>query len=230
LLSEKDLDLQSRLEQGWFRQQLIKLKMATIIESSYYLVLDADVICCKPVSYAQLIPDGRALLTRAQKTTQPDWWKWAGHLLGTPPRIWKFGLKSWKPSFRTSGMGMGVTPGILSTRHTLDLIDYLQDLWRLPLGELLSDHRFTEYTLYYLYLEMNGLVDQVHQSNFPVRCSGSGANTWHKEQFEQWNVDRLFTDLIQPGFFTVCQSNTVIPAEAVWRKVSCFLDNHEESV
>ena len=225
VLPEADLDLQTRLEKGWFRQQLIKLKMATKVESPFFLVLDADVICCKPVSYTQLIPNGRALLTRSRKTVQPDWWKWSAELLRTPPKIWTYDLNIWKLKIRTPGPGMGVTPAILSTTHTLELIDCLQTLWHRPLGELLNDHRFTEYTLYYLFLEMNGLVDRVHQTDLPVRCSGKGTNVYNVNDVENWNVDRLFTDMSQPGFFTVFQSNAAISPEIVWEKIRPYLGN-----
>jgi hypothetical protein len=228
LVPERELNLQTHLSPGWFRQQLIKLKIATKIESTYYLVLDADNICCKAVAYDQLIPNGRALMTRVEKQAHRDWWKWSAKLLGTRPGLWRTALRLWKPRIRTSPKGMDVTPAILSTSSTLNLIDYLQRRWQLPLGEILSDHRFTEYTLYYLFLEMNGLVHQLHQTDAPVSCIGKGMNVWAVNEFEDWNVQRLFSDPAQLGFFTVCQSNTGISPEAVWQKIRPYVANQRE--
>ena len=36
---------------GWYKQQLIKLAIAERIETDFYLTLDSDVICIKPVFF-----------------------------------------------------------------------------------------------------------------------------------------------------------------------------------
>lgn len=46
---------------GWFKQQLIKMAIAEKIETDFYLTLDADVICVKPVIFSDLVKDGLAV-------------------------------------------------------------------------------------------------------------------------------------------------------------------------
>ena len=45
---------------GWEAQQLVKLAMADRVDSDFYLTLDADVICTRPVALDRIIRDGRA--------------------------------------------------------------------------------------------------------------------------------------------------------------------------
>ena len=66
---------------------------------------------------------------------------------------------------------------------------------------------------------MRELVDSVHCRDRPISCRGARANVWYADQFEAWDTDRLFNDTEQPGFFTVCQSTTGIPAERIWERV-----------
>jgi len=49
--------------QGWYLQQLIKLAIAEHIKTDFYLTLDADVICVKPVYFSDLVKDGCAVYT-----------------------------------------------------------------------------------------------------------------------------------------------------------------------
>ena len=45
---------------GWNKQQVIKLAAAEIVETDFYLTLDADIICVRPTSFSDLVKDGRA--------------------------------------------------------------------------------------------------------------------------------------------------------------------------
>jgi hypothetical protein len=40
---------------GWFVQQLVKLSIARIVSSPFYLTLDADVMCVRHTEYTDLV-------------------------------------------------------------------------------------------------------------------------------------------------------------------------------
>ena len=40
---------------GWYKQQVLKLAVAKLVKTKFYLVVDADVFCTKPMTYNSLI-------------------------------------------------------------------------------------------------------------------------------------------------------------------------------
>ncbi len=60
---------------GWRKQQLLKIAIANLVENEFYLTLDADVICLKPLDESKLIINGKALLQYEQRAQHPKWWK-----------------------------------------------------------------------------------------------------------------------------------------------------------
>ena len=58
---------------GWNKQQLIKLAAAEIVETDFYLTLDADIICVRPTGFSDLVKDGRSgcfRLSRLEKSAE----------------------------------------------------------------------------------------------------------------------------------------------------------------
>jgi alpha-N-acetylglucosamine transferase len=66
---------------GWRKQQLLKIAIANLVENEFYLTLDADVICLKPLDESKLIIDGKALLQYEQRAQHPKWWKSSARIL-----------------------------------------------------------------------------------------------------------------------------------------------------
>ena len=60
---------------GWYRQQLIKLAAANLVNTEFFLTLDADVILCKPLRLENLVRSGRALLHPADRHKHTNWWE-----------------------------------------------------------------------------------------------------------------------------------------------------------
>ena len=56
---------------GWFRQQLIKLGIADIITSDFYLSLDADCICVRSVDHAVLVQNGKGFVKYIANASHP---------------------------------------------------------------------------------------------------------------------------------------------------------------
>src|SRR4051812_23062843 len=68
---------------GWLRQQLVKLAMADRVETPFYVVLDADVICLRPVTVDEFIVGGRAVCT-TYPMVDGDWYAQSAQILSLP--------------------------------------------------------------------------------------------------------------------------------------------------
>jgi hypothetical protein len=180
---------------GWFVQQLVKLAIAKHVATDFYLTLDADVVCARRFTVDELIRDGRAVSNRREGPRfEPDWYDWAARVLGLPG----------------SRFVHGVTPAMLSRTAVIDLQGYLGEragrgrTWR---RYLLDSVPWTEYVLYFTWLEAEGRYDEFH---FP---GGHGADTiygnslWLPEQdLASWDAEKAFGGGV-PYQFVVIQSN-----------------------
>src|ERR1700730_3371604 len=84
---------------------------------------------------------------------------------------------------------------------------------------------WTEYALYYLCAEQQGMLPEFHAvpgSGAPKRLMCPSA-VWSKFQFEGWNVEECF-DPAAAGFFTLVQSNTRIPPETIRQRLAGHLE------
>lgn len=68
---------------GWFQQ----LALANMIETPFYLALDADMICVRKTHVNELLVDDRAPISFYERIppSQEPWYRWAGDLLGSDP-------------------------------------------------------------------------------------------------------------------------------------------------
>ncbi len=225
-----------RKTSGWYKQQLVKIAIAEKIETNYYLTLDADVICTKSVYFSDLVKEGRAVCQITEKDVWPDWYKWAERVLVL------------KPS--RLGVLHNVTPTVLSKPAMLKLHEYLSHLFhtvdislnkqdlKLFLLRLMSknimrkyaDWRmylllrlpWTEYSLYYTFLESMNLFEKYHVQVEDAIYSVD-KSIWYRDDFLNWNTEQSFNNNVDNSFFTVVQSSTGITADAVWEKVSPYL-------
>jgi hypothetical protein len=183
---------------GWMVQQLLKLSMARHVSTPFYLTLDADVVCVKPVHYETLIRDNRAIARVSEQDPQARpasinaaWYRMSAEFLGLP------GAK------RTHG----VTPIMLSSEAVLRLFGFLEarssGKRKRAEHQLLKDLAWTEYTLYYTYLEHFALLETYH---LPVPHDISGNGIWQRWNPDLWNPAQSFGSQDQ-FWFSVLQSN-----------------------
>jgi hypothetical protein len=195
---------------GWYRQQLVKLAAADIVGSDFYLTLDADVICTRPTTAADLVRRGRGICDGRRLGRHPDWHEWVERVLGIESRQTEH----------------GVTPAVLSRDCVHALARHLEerseaagrpDTWR---GYLMRSTPWTEYALYTTYLEHAGLYDRYH-----LRV-GSGAMygncVWSSEQYAGWDPAASF-DPDARFRFSVVQSTAGVPAEELAVRLQPFL-------
>ena len=212
---------------GWRKQQLLKIAIANLVENEFYLTLDADVICLKPLDESKLIIDGKALLQYEQRAQHPKWWKSSARILNMSPDV---GPKE---------LGMTVTPALMSRTLSQKL---MQELSPNKVGEnwvdaLCSLHdpanpknwwigrflklKWTEYSLYYLCAMKLGLLEQYHIIAGTAQTPAL-LLIHDSHPYESWNIAGSF-DLANPGLFCVVGSKTRLPPKEVWLKVAPFI-------
>lgn len=204
--------------------QLIKLAMAAIVRTPFYLTLDSDVICLRTVRHSDLIKNGRAIHKRFERDIHADWYRWAERVLG----------------LRRSGFTHGVTPAILNRDAVMKLHEYLEGrvntLLRAvsralplpsPLAQLASSWRsylirkrpWTEYCLYATFLEAMNLYEAYH-----VPCDEYAIYShcvWTTKDFEDWDPRKTLNE--DNSYFSIVQSTAAIPPRLVAEKVASFI-------
>ena len=106
---------------GYILQMSIKLLIAKLVDTPFYMTLDADVIMLRNFAYRDIVfienndvddDDGcddeywenpRALFHNEGREVHPHWWEGSERLMGV------------EPSADRSFLGFGVTPALLST-------------------------------------------------------------------------------------------------------------------
>lgn len=194
---------------GWFIQQLVKLSIARVVSTPFYLTLDADVICVKRVGIRDLVRDGRgiAVVYRSDSDVHGGWYWWTEKVLGFP----------------RSGRTRGVTPALLSVEGVGQLCKFLQarvaHKGMTCEAYLLKKLPWTEYTLYYSFLEHMGLFDAYH---FAAESALYENSVWHAKDFPGWDPQKSFHS--ERGFlFSVLQNDAVPSVDELVARIGPYL-------
>lgn len=206
---------------GWYRQQLVKLAAADWVQSACYLTLDADVIATRSVCLDALCVGGRAPCYIDHADLHPRWYRAARALLDMRlPR---------------AGISHNVTPCILQAEAVRGLCQHLTRRWQRRdfcaglrglkqrvawwraaaagggagrgwVQLLAASAPWSEYSLYYSFLEASGQFERHHHEArhalYEVERS-----VWFAEQFDSLQPQLLFAG-DGPPYFVVVQSNT----------------------
>ncbi len=218
---------------GWYRQQLIKLAIAEHVTSPAYLTLDADVICTRPFSVADLAP-AKVPYFVIQENSHPDWYRQSAATLG---------MKSIR-----KGILHNVTPAVLVRDAVFEIRDYFERrplsltlrglrqavvLARASLGKkpelarwrlmLAAGFPWTEYALYYTFLEATGHIGRYHvEAEQPIYDIERSCWQKDKRNFSEWDPEACFEGE-GPPWFVIVQSNTRIDPERVWEKLQRYV-------
>ncbi len=201
---------------NWHRQQIIKLFCAELVKNDFFLVLDPDIFAVKPVKYADVVIDGRAIVEADQREWHADWWRDSADLLGVDPHLER--------------PGIGVTPAILSRDACRGLTQFIERRHQQSWYEVLLSRymtQWTEYTLYNLYLEHTGEFSKYHalpaELGLAQRLhSPAPWGVWKAGDYEHLDAAALFSQR-NPGLFTVVQSNVGVTPQRIARDVAAFL-------
>lgn len=200
---------------NWHRQQIIKLCASELIQTEYFLVFDPDVFATRPFTIDTLIPGGKALTHFEPRSREDDFWKASSVVLKQDPHLERDGI--WW------------TPAILSSTLCRSLHRRLEEIYGIEWMRVLLERytiNWTEYTLYWLNAEREGLIEQFHTPPAP------GATTMHTEEsiwtvgkdgkaLDRWDADKYFSPEGR-GLFAVIQSNTGLDIPAIVKKLSPY--------
>jgi len=201
--------------EGWYIQQLLKLGIARYIKTNFYLVLDSDCFLTKPFGYDNLFSDQQLLTNSNSWKIHKNWWISSAKILDIPVKMIQ------------NQPVMGVTPQTLITSYVSELLSFLSSKTdHLEWDEYLCTRKFTEFSLYWLFLIKsgstnryltnakpkllgNGLWRSTYRNNFPLAFQIL-PNTSNKEKkindFVGAHIQKTF-DENDDYYFSLVQSN-----------------------
>lgn len=199
----------------WHRQQIIKLYTPALIETEYFIVFDPDVFAVHRFDASTLLPGGRALTYPQPRMREPDFWRPSSRLLQQDPHLDRDGIW-WTPAILSSTL-------CRSLHRRLEEL-YHQDWIRVLLSNYAMD--WTEYTLYWLNAEREGLLDRYHAISPPGQRSVHASDSvWFAgkggKNLDEWQAEHHFSEKAD-GLFAVVQSNTFIPPARVAQKLQPY--------
>ena len=218
-VKEKDLDpnlADNRFSnQGWWKQQIIKLLAHRITSSEFILSLDSDCFLNRSLNIKNIIKNKKCKINLSKDGSWDNWYRGSENVL-------RLKLKSKDK--------VGVTPFIFS-RHILHgLNNYLDILYNnntvKNLLELSLQSKtasvsdvWTEYTLYHIYADTTGVLYKYHiqDNNFKLydNCF------WNEKEAESWDPAKSFKN--PKHFFTVAQSVSNKSGSWVYEKIKKYL-------
>jgi hypothetical protein len=229
-----ELELTPRLD-GWYRQQLVKLAVHERVRSQLYLTLDADVICTKRVTSEELGPGGRAPCHTTLEDLHPDWYRGSEAVLGlravrtrvshnvTPAVLHRDGVTELAQYLqRRAGLGIfsggvrGIKQRIAHARAHRSA--KVEAGWRLYLA---AGAPWTEYALYYTFLEASGGFERFH-THSPSCIYDLTGSFWRADRraFAGWAPKEARG--VGAPWFVIVQSNTQVPPAQVRQKLQGY--------
>ncbi|CCG42679.1 DUF6492 family protein [Magnetospirillum molischianum] len=199
----------------WHRQQIIKLYSPALIDTEFFMVLDPDVFAVQPFTIDDLILDGRALTYPQPRMREPHLWRPSAQLLQQEPHLERDGIW-WTPAILSRTL-------VQALQRRLEEL-YQRDWIRVLLSNYMID--WTEYTLYWLNAEREGLIERYHTLP-PAGRRGLHVNesVWYAgkdgRNLNDWQAGKHFGP-DGDGLFAVVQSNTYLPPDRVVDKLGPY--------
>jgi Family of unknown function (DUF6492) len=193
---------------GWRLQQLIKLAIARVVWSPFYLCLDADCLFVKNLPYERLVQDGRATMRRRLHWNDSfhPWYRDSAEILGVP----------------ISPYNYGITPSVLSVGGVHELFSFLEWKYSTSAELYLFEHpQWTEFALYFTFLDYANRLSRYH---FDCQKGLSCNSVWGGGDPEAWNP-RLSFDEKRPCLFSVLQSHTVVDVSMIVQKIRDYFES-----
>lgn len=156
-----------RASDGWAIQQILKLAAAEYVASPYYVTLDADILCLRPFGVKDLIIDGKAVVgvETAEVYRRLYTHSFAAEETRIKQRRYEAAaaLLGYERDQECRGRYFSETPCSLHTDSVVALSRHLESASRPPWPDTLArTSGWTEYSLYFQFLESRGLLDVLH--------------------------------------------------------------------
>ena len=209
--------------EGWFKQQLIKLNVYSIIKTEYYLIVDSDLYLNQPFRYKDLFQENKIKcsyepwqeLNNKYYSTNSNWWRNSCNILN-------FNVEN---LYGKTDL-MGVTPQIMITKKVEELIEYIKNTYEEEWQKIISDIKFTEYTLYWIFLLINNNTELYTKDGYPLWKHDLERNIldYETEEAQKTIATKSITDT--NSYFSVIQG--YLPANINILKYELFKDNKIE--
>lgn len=195
---------------GWYRQQIVKLKVPALLGFGGYLTLDSDVCCVGDFDATTFVADGRGL-SRWEPKLHHEWWRNVTEIVGT--------------QYDAKGHGLSVTPNLLHGALAGQALDHMRTGALGPTTSLMfwKARRpmrvpWTEYSLYTSVAELNGNLFDYHVEwntcyAADVHLFSEHTCVWETDDFER--LVKLPNGTDPGGKFIIVQSHARIPLERV---------------
>jgi len=220
---------------GWYRQQLIKLAMHERVDTPFYMTLDSDVLFVRTFSASSLIRGGKAALNVQTSEDYMRLYRKKLALHEVKVRESRYGRAECilkcvrKPAYVRQWYGE--TPVLLNCRIAKALTEHIEATWQKPWRQALLDNLpWTEYPLYFLFAEEQGLLHKhyVHgNADSVLRLSQSlwqPANQYVvPRDLSNWNPGLIF-DSGDEGIAVVVQSYLGYPVSEIANRINPYLE------
>lgn len=207
----------SRAVPGWHKQQFLKLAISTLVRTKYYLTLDADLICVRPMRMTDLVRDGKAVCGVETVNDYREIYKpgfVAREIKTKGQRVaWAERILGQRRSGTCDGQYYSETPVLMSTSGVRDLLAFLESKYQMPWATaLVRSLPWTEYPLYFQFLEMRDALDRFYSiggRNAMLRLDQSlwhaSSNYLRQRSLGSWDPNAVF-ERDQDGYFVAVQS------------------------
>jgi hypothetical protein len=193
---------------GWYIQQLVKLGVAKIITTEYYLVLDADCFLTRSFSYESLFCDHKLITNTESWTVHKDWW------------LNSLDILEMSVDQISNNPVIAATPQTLKTGLVRQLLDFIDEkAGHIGWETYLSERKFTEFSLYWLFLIRHNLTHLYHSGSSPVLLGNALWNLYHPQK--PGLFARLLPKRFRPGR-TLSEENTRLIRQHI---DACFQHN-----
>lgn len=207
---------------GWFKQQIFKLTIAAIVKTQYYLVVDSDLFLTRPFSTDDMFHGNKfkynsekwQCINTSDFSQNSKWWHASCGLLDYPEHT----------LFDKEEL-MSVTPEILVVDYVKTLISYLYGKHGPDWQRVLCEEKFTEFTIYWLWLLKNNLTFSYTTDGFPLWVHDRTHNVLDYDTASVGNITNAFTDT--KSHFSVFQSYLKMSPEPYINTINNFLMSYD---
>jgi uncharacterized protein (DUF1919 family) len=223
LLSEN-----TRNVEGWYKQQLIKLNISNIVETQYYLILDSDMYLNQNFHYTDIFHDGKL------KYSYESWQTVNDKHYSTNSTWWMNSCSVLKYNYENLTHHenlMGVTPQIFITDEVKNLIRHIQRIYKTEDWQtILYQKKFTEFTLYWIYMIITDKTNYYTTSGFPLWKHDLERNVLY------YVSEKEITDIIHKSFgdsesyFSVIQSYLPVNMEYIKKEIYRYIKPHYDAI
>lgn len=188
---------------GWLKQQIIKIATASIITTEYYLIVDSDMYLNQKLRYEDLFQNSKVKysyepyqeLNNKYYSTNSEWWKNSAKIIDYPI------TDLYKDKYL-----MGVTPQIFITDKVKELVKYLILRYGKDWQKIICDMKFSEYTLYWLFMLKNNYTQLYTIEGYPLWNHDLERNILYYHTEEEQKIIAKKSVLENKSYFSVIQS------------------------